>query len=208
MEMGIFLLIFAYIFKYINSTACYLTDKEPENPFPSLKKCYKFNENSCCTINHDQFIQEIADNLIGENCARNYKEFEDLLCMTCDPNSGNFISVNGTKSVVRICRSLADAIWKADIYNSSTAFDNCGLKVVDEYEQLIDPNIKKHGLIFSSSFTEGGFLSFLKSIPIPYINTENPDFEIEIVEDGNNCYSKGNFLLFSYLFTCILLILL
>lgn len=172
------------------STTCYLTNAEPVNPFPSLKKCYKFNENSCCTINHDNVVSEITQELIGESCSRNYKEFEDLLCIACAPESGRYIK----DGKFYLCESFAKAIWQADLNSPSTAFDNCGLNVVERYEEWQSDVDLHGGLIFSSTFDN--FKDFVEHMPIPFLVNDAGDglkYSLEIIADGDDCYSKGKY---------------
>ena len=67
---------------------------------------------------------------------RLFPELEDLLCFGCHESEFNYRSNNQ----VRICKSFASKIWKADLNGPSTRFDGCGLLADDNNFSDYDAN--------------------------------------------------------------------
>lgn len=88
---------------------CTLTGRESSDPFPSLTKCYRFNNNACCTSVHDDYIYTAISNLLTNSCIRKYAELEELMCLGCHPYESSYIDRG--KRVVYICNAFAMKMW-------------------------------------------------------------------------------------------------
>ena len=55
---------------------CTLRAKPSEAAFPSLKQCYIYTRDSCCTSTHDSQISDALTNLISSPCV---DSFPDLI---------------------------------------------------------------------------------------------------------------------------------
>ena len=82
---------------------CTLTGRESSDPFPSLTKCYRFNNNACCTSVHDDYIYTAISNLLTTSCMRKYTELEELMCLGCHPYESSYI--DREKRRVYICNA-------------------------------------------------------------------------------------------------------
>ena len=193
--------IFLYILHFINlflvifcDAQCMLTQSAPVNvknkyinkyiifqPFPNLKKCYKHNEAACCNIINDNYIKDYIESYIPEDCLRLFPELEDLLCFGCHENEAKFRSSNE----IRICKSFAKKIWKAELDQPSTRFDGCGL-LADE-NNFHDIDTDELGYIIPSKVFNN-FDEFINTLKIPYYDADN----IIVIDDGDNCFNNNN----------------
>ena len=172
------------------SDRCTLTRKPSQDPFPSLSKCYKYNNEACCMSVHDDFIDSTINDILSSSCIRKYTEFENLMCFGCHPLESSYIEINGTQKIIRICKSFALNLWNGaesenkdyETLNKPTAiFDNCGFKVV--YEGL-DTLTDEHYIIPSEKFQN--ISHFFKFIKIPFYE----DYEIVIQNVTDDyCYN-------------------
>ena len=168
------------------SNKCTLTGNESQDPFPSLSKCYKYNNEACCLSVHDDYINEQINMLLSESCIRKYAEFENLMCFGCHPMESKYIDKE--KLTIKICKKFALRLWNnsetddANILNKTTTiFDNCGFKV-----ELFDNLTDKKYIIPSQTF--GNFTHFFKEIKIPFYE----DYTIEVVDgDEETCYNHS-----------------
>jgi hypothetical protein len=162
------------------SDHCTLTEKPSKDPFPSLVKCYKYNNEACCMSVHDDYISNYISTLLTDPCLRKYSEFEDLMCLACHPLESNY--VDPTNKKIRICEDFAMRLWNAseeDELNKPTdIFDNCGFKSdnFDIDDKFIIPS--KHWNNFSHFFTD---------IRVPLFE----DFDLIIITNGEQCYNIG-----------------
>ncbi len=172
-------------------------------PFPNLKKCYKHNEAACCTIIHDGVIKEYIESYIPEDCLRIFPELEDLLCFGCSANEGKYTvsdPTNPSNQKIKVCKSFAKKIWKADLDKPSTRFDGCGL-LADEEHGFSD--YADDGYIIPSK-KFGSFEEFINAVGIPYYN----DYHIEVVDgDKNTCFDNSKFLKLNLIEYIILFVL-
>ena len=190
-----------------NSKACTLTRKESQDPFPSLSKCYKYNNEACCMSVHDDYIDEQIQNILSPSCIRKYTEFENLMCFGCHPLERTYIDTDN--HIIRICRSFAASLWNGPeskdyeaLNHKTEIFDNCGFKT--ELEQL--QNLTNESYIIPSEKFDN-FSHFFEYIKIPFY--ENYRIVIQN-ETDDNCYNfslyiKNNLLtlilLFAFLFS-------
>ena len=188
-----FLLFFIKFKKIISSTSktpakrqsgiCTLTRKPSQDPFPSLSKCYKYNNEACCLSVHDDYISSHVDSILSPSCVRKYPEFENLMCFGCHPLESNYI-VNDT---IRICKSFAENLWNSTevedgLNQPTTVFDNCGFKV--DLEDLSNLANGSSYIIPSEVFPS--IYAFFDYIKIPFYE----DYKIEIVDSNDEtCYN-------------------
>ena len=182
------------------SDHCTLTEKPSKDPFPSLVKCYKYNNEACCMSVHDDYISNYISTLLTDPCLRKYSEFEDLMCLACHPLESNY--VDPTNKKIRICEDFAMRLWNAsdkDELNKPTdIFDNCGFKS-DNFEiddKFIIPS--KHWDNFTHFFTD---------IRVPLFE----DYDLTLINnDEGQCYNIGGIqnLNFIICIFCMILVLL
>ena len=68
---------------------------------------------------------------------RLFPELEDLLCYGCHAKESEYRSEDDKQ--IRICKSFAQKIWKADLDETSTRFDGCGLLAAENnFDDLDD----------------------------------------------------------------------
>ena len=172
---------------------CTLTKKISEDPFPSLGKCYKYNNEACCMSVHDDYIKTYVEQILSPSCIRKYINFENLMCFGCHPYESRYI--NDASKKIRICKSFALALWNNSesedikvLDHPTTVFDNCGFKAsaitLEEYDSAKDKYV-----IPSREYDN--FTHFLKKIKIPFYE----DFEIEIQDEVDDyCYNNSSYL--------------
>ncbi len=184
--------------------SCTLTQKGSQDPFPSLSKCYKYNNEACCLSVHDDYINNYIAEILSESCIRKYSEFENLMCFGCHPLESNYIDTD--KKIIRVCKSFAESLWnnsESENINTldypTTIFDNCGFKV--ELDSLIEKTNGSLYIIPSEEFLN--FSDFFEYIKIPFYE----DFKIVIQEETNDtCYNNSFNIkssLLSYIFILI-----
>ena len=208
-KKNIFLLILFIIrIKSDEDNNCTLTRKPRADPFPSLLKCYKYNNEACCLSVHDDYIDTYISSLLSPSCIRRYPLFEILMCFGCHPNERKYINI--TTKEIRICKEFAQELWKEneeqkdiDLNSPSKVFDQCGFKV--------DTNIFDHRfdgqayIIPSEVFSN--FSDFLDYVKIPFYE----GYKIVIQEETNEfCYNDkvyinhNMFFCFIYIFILFL----
>ena len=186
------------------SDRCTLTKKGSQDPFPSLSKCYKYNNEACCMSVHDDYINDYVESILSSSCIRKYPEFENLMCFGCHPLESNYIDTD--KKIIRVCKSFAESLWnnsESENINTldypTTIFDNCGFKV--ELDSLIEKTNGSLYIIPSEEFLN--FSDFFEYIKIPFYE----DFKIVIQEETNDtCYNNSFNIkssLLSYIFILI-----
>ena len=103
--------------------------------YPSLKQCYIYTKNSCCTNLHDEAITAALEALISTNCVDNYDDIIQYFCFGCNQNQA--LSVNEAARTITICSDFAARIWTGGNSDSSQlsikqdTYDDCGLKIGD-----------------------------------------------------------------------------
>lgn len=174
-----------------NRKECYLTKSKSMDPFPSLSRCYKYNNEACCTSVHDEFISEYIEQILPMACLRKYSDFENLMCFGCHPLSSNYLEIEENnpegqnKKIIRICKKFLKTLWNAtldeDLSKPTRIFDNCGFKAdLNELKNFKDAKY----IIPSEVFN--GIEDFFKFIKIPFYE----DFVIVIQDETNeNCYN-------------------
>ena len=185
---------------------CTLTGRESADPFPSLTKCYRFNNNACCTSVHDDYIYTVISNLLTNSCIRKYAELEELMCLGCHPYESSYIDRG--KRVVYICNAFAMKMWNVstveELSSGSRKYDNCGFKITSKLAEAVKPS--RHYIIPSETFT--GFLHMVTSIGIPFYE----DYEIQLVdeqqENATTCFNNSNLIIVSFMFYVYSLLLL
>ena len=182
------------------SDHCTLTEKPSKDPFPSLVKCYKYNNEACCMSVHDDYISNYISTLLTDPCLRKYSEFEDLMCLACHPLESNY--VDPTNKKIRICEDFAMRLWNASEYDElnkpTDIFDNCGFKSdnFDIDDKFIIPS--KHWDNFTHFFTD---------IRVPLFE----DYDLTLINnDEGQCYNIGGIqnLNFIICIFCMILVLL
>ena len=169
-----------------SSGNCTLTRKPSQDPFPSLSKCYKYNNEACCMSVHDDYIDGEINKILSESCIRKYSEFENLMCFGCHPLESNYIDKDN--KIIRICKSFAVNLWDGPdsenyeaLNKPTTIFDNCGFKV--DYGDL--ENLTNESYIIPSEKFHN-FSHFFDHIKIPFYE----DYTVEIQDETNeNCYN-------------------
>ena len=205
MKKNLFLIIFLFI-KVFNQeqnqiNKCTLTKKESKDPFPSLSKCYKYNNEACCLSVHDDYINDYISQILSESCIRKYSDFENLMCFGCHPLESKYIY----NKTIRICKRFALNLWNGEesdnyeLLNKPTnVFDNCGFKT--ELENLKNISGGDKYIIPSEQFDN--FSHFLDNIQIPFYE----DYKIEIQNETNdNCYNYSFYIKNCYFFLILFL---
>ena len=172
------------------SDMCTLTRKQSQDPFPSLSKCYKYNNEACCMSVHDDFIDSTINDILSSSCIRKYTEFENLMCFGCHPLESSYIEISNNTKIIRICKSFALNLWNGaesenkdyeTLNQPTTIFDNCGFKT--DYGGL-DNLTNEHYIIPSEIFPNISY--FFEFIKIPFY--EDYKIVIQNVTD-DNCYN-------------------
>ena len=181
----IFILIITLIeIKTENNTSntCTLTSRPSADPYPSLLKCYKYNNDACCLSVHDDYIETYINQIFSPACVRKYPLFEILMCLGCHPSEYKFLNKDEKK--IYVCRSFAEDLWGGDLNSPSTVFDQCGFKVETEF--LIHSKFENESYLIPSDKFQN-FSDFFEYIRIPYYE----DYTIEI-KDGTEevCYNN------------------
>ena len=180
----IFVLYLVILEINLDDDICTLTGKPRADPYPSLLKCYKYNNEACCLSVHDDIIDTYINDILSPSCIRKYPFFEILMCFGCHPNEHNYI--NKTTNEIRICKSFAEEMWGGDLDKPSSVFDQCGFKVAID---TLKDKYNKSYIIPSNEFDN--FTHFLKYIPIPLYD----DYNILIQEETNDlCYNKDSYI--------------
>ena len=188
----IFLSIITIISPVSKSDYCTLTGEGSKDPFPSLVKCYKYNNEACCVSVHDDYINSYISDILTDACLRKYNEFEDLMCFACHPLENHYI--NETLKEIYICKDFAKRLWNAttdeELNNSTTIFDNCGFK--GNTGVLEDISDGKNYIIPSKSQNLSSFNDFFSVIKIPFFE----EYTLVLVNEDDNtvCYNKSFFI--------------
>ena len=179
-KIQIYLLILIITILKSDVDNCSLTRKPRADPFPSLLKCYKYNNDACCLSVHDEYIDTVINQILSVPCVRKYPLFEILMCFGCHPNENKYI--NG--STIKICRSFAEAFWGGDLNSPTTIFDQCGFKV--ETKLLTKSKFGNLTYLIPSEAFQN-FFDFFEYIKIPYYESYN----ITIQDETNDyCYNN------------------
>jgi len=198
-KMKLFFSLFVniiFIAKNINGQEgagiCTLTRRPSQDPFPSLSKCYKYNNEACCLSVHDDYISSYIDSILSPSCVRKYTDFENLMCLGCHPLEHKYIDKPNQK--IRICKSFAESLWNSSDTDNSLdgptyVFDNCGFKV--ELDTLLDDDRFKDEQYLIPSESFDNFSDFFNYIKIPFY--ENYTIEIQNNTD-DNCYNYSFFI--------------
>ena len=192
------------------SGVCTLTRRPSQDPFPSLSKCYKYNNEACCLSVHDDYISGYIDSLLSPSCIRKYTDFENLMCLGCHPLEyrylGNETNEDGNVTkFIRICKSFAESLWNSsDSENSldkpSYVFDNCGFKV-EAFEGK--DRFKGYSYIIPSEEFHN-ISEFFEYITIPFYD----EYQIRIQnETDDNCYNYSFFIKTNFVFIVSIFIL-
>ena len=210
-KKNIFLLILFIIrIKSDDENNCTLTRKPRADPFPSLLKCYKYNNEACCLSVHDDYIDTYISSLLSPSCIRRYPLFEILMCFGCHPNERKYINTTTNPKEIRICKEFAQELWKEneeqkdiDLNSPSKVFDQCGFKVdIDHFGKRFE---NQTYIIPSEVFSN--FSDFLDYVKIPFYE----GYKIVIQEETNDiCYNDkvyinhNMFFCFIYIFILFL----
>ena len=182
-NIQIYLLFFIISIIKTDADNCTLTRKPRADPFPSLLKCYKYNNDACCLSVHDEQIDKVINQILSAPCVRKYPLFEILMCFGCHPNENKYI-IPGNKTI-RICRSFANEFWGGDLNSPTSIFDQCGFKV--ETKELRESKFKNLTYIIPSERFDN-FSDFFEYIKIPYYE----DYQITIQDETNDyCYNNN-----------------
>jgi hypothetical protein len=195
------LFLFIIRIKSDEENNCTLTRKGRADPFPSLLKCYKYNNEACCLSVHDDYIDTYISSLLSPSCIRRYPLFEILMCFGCHPNEGKYI--NKTTKEIRICKEFAKELWKekedqdfVDLNSSSKVFDQCGFKV--DTEHFGNRFQDKTYIIPSEVFSN--FSDFLEYVKIPFYE----DYKIILQEQTDeSCYNNNIYINYNIIFCFI-----
>ena len=209
--MKLFFSLFIDILFAISNTngqvgKCTLTHRPSQDPFPSLSKCYKYNNEACCLSVHDDYISGFIDNILSPSCIRKYTDFENLMCLGCHPLEYRYLGnetdeFGNTTKFIRICRSFAESLWNSsDPENTENTldkpthvFDNCGFKV-DAFEGV--ERFEDYSYIIPSEEFRN-FSEFFEYIKIPFYE----EYEIRIQnETDDNCYNYSFFIKINLVF--------
>jgi hypothetical protein len=202
------LILFIIRIKSDDENNCTLTRKPRADPFPSLLKCYKYNNEACCLSVHDDYIDTYISSLLSPSCIRRYPLFEISLCFGCHPNERKYINI--TTKEIRICKEFAQELWKEneeqkdiDLNSPSKVFDQCGFKVDTD---IFDDRFDGQAYIIPSEVFSN-FSDFLDYVKIPFYE----GYKIVIQEETNDiCYNDkvyinhNMFFCFIYIFILFL----
>ncbi len=208
--ISFFTLLFLVFSKTTPNTngICSLTGQTSSDPFPSLTRCYRFNNNACCTSVHDDYINTSIGNILTASCMRKYTELEELMCLGCHPYESQYIDRDTT--TLYICNSFAYKLWNAssveELEQPTRKFDNCGFKISDYLagnssitKRGILKDISPNGQYIIPSESFKSFKIMIDAIKVPFYE----DFHVELVDntkDGyRTCFNGSGFLFFSVL---------
>lgn len=76
---------------------------------PSLKMCYIYSKDACCTNVHDSEIQDALSNLVSPSCQDNFEDLILYYCYGCYNRQSD--SINTTTKTIRICKDFAARVW-------------------------------------------------------------------------------------------------
>lgn len=187
-----------FVINHINGEAgkCTLTKKPSQDPFPSLSKCYKYNNEACCLSVHDDYISNQIDSILSPSCVRKYPDFENLMCLGCHPLEHKYVynktdEFGNVTHYIRICKSFAESLWncteEGSLDSPTHVFDNCGFKVdlLEDFQEFENERFVIPSEVFHN------FSEFFHFIKIPFYE----DYEIEIQEEtDDNCYNYSLFI--------------
>ena len=186
------------------SNVCTLTGKASMDPFPSLSKCYKYNNEACCLSVHDEIIKDYINSILSTSCIRKYPQFENLMCLGCHPSESKYI--DKTNKIIRVCKDFAKSFWNTTsdegLNTKTEIFDNCGFKatnITKLVEKAKTLNRNKY-IIPSEAFAN--FSDFFSTIQIPFYE----EYKIVIQNNTNNsCYNQFNYINVNYALLFILI---
>ena len=144
--------------------------------YPSLKQCYIYTRNACCTNLHDEAIASALEGLVSSNCADNYDDLIQYFCFGCNNMQGLY--VNETAKTITICPNFAARVWTggnsdtALLSKSQNTFDDCGL--------MINEEIKIQSLNYKNAS------EFFKDVKPPFFEGYTV-----VISDKGNCYDAA-----------------
>lgn len=168
-----------------------------------MNKCYKHNDNACCNIINDEYIQGYVESYIPEACIRKFPELEDLLCFGCSAREKKYIDSGGR---IHVCKSFAKKVWNVTdddgLNKPSSRFDGCGLLTGEEeestnfWEKLPDDDKNRNIRYIIPSKIFSNFLEFINTMKIPYY--EDLEIVIDDRDDEMNCFNGAFFYKINY----------
>ena len=159
----------------VQGNDCYLSKKPAEQAFPSLIKCYRNNAEACCVSSHDSSIGSDMGNFLSSSCERRFQELELYFCYGCHYSEPT--STITTNSTIKLCYDFAMRLWGADLAQSSTKFDHCGMSTFWRSTSSI--------VIPSKEWASG--YAFFSEVKPPLFT----DFTIEIRLATEGCYNDA-----------------
>lgn len=96
---------------------CTLKQTESSQAYPSLKQCYIFTRDACCTSSHDQVIQQNLTNLVSSSCVEQFDDLIQYFCFGCHKQQAQYF--NKTSRKVRICKDFATRVWTGGSQDTS-----------------------------------------------------------------------------------------
>ncbi|GBG26803.1 Hypothetical Protein FCC1311_030252 [Hondaea fermentalgiana] len=170
---------------------CKLTQDVPAKPDPSLMQCYKFNTLSCCVSGHDSTILGVYSETLSASCLREYPLLEHFFCFGCHPEQPTFTLSNVAEPEIRVCQSLADALFELDL-------ERCGISIgianslmnasnpAPDWEiGFHEPSDERQVIIPKKVFKDSE--TFLNAIKPPYFE----NYKVVIVPDDGECFSPA-----------------
>ena len=158
---------------------------------------------------NDEYIREKTLEIIPESCLRRYPELEDLLCLSCSPYEGNYITKpteTSTIKYINICKSFAEKLWNVTkdgtitLTTSTNRFDGCGFLTLNSG---ISSRVSGGENFIYPSKVFTNFDDFITTIGIPYYDSSSYVFQV-IEGNGTNCFNFGNWVnyrFFTFLIT-------
>jgi len=164
---------------------CPLNGGKPKVSSPSLKQCYIFTRDSCCTSSHDSDIADKLKGLVSESCIDEFDNLIQYYCFGCNSQSPKFAitSKDGKTKTLKICKSFAERLWAGGEYNFKSlsdgkprsTYDNCGLKIGESGKEEIKIQSRDYKT----------YEDFFKDIKPPFFE----DYDVEFVDGTTDCYN-------------------
>lgn len=158
----------------------------------------------CCTRTHDTYIKNSIEDLWPSICAKDeYPGLEKLVCLACHPEQPQFTHIEGDTKIIRVCKSLLQKFYGAELDKPTDKFEKCGAwNDPDSTLTPVDVNDPNAGymldtpdprLIFPKSEFKNAqaFYKDFDQAGIPFFG----DFEILMVDDTEDkdviCYDSA-----------------
>lgn len=164
---------------------CPLNGGKPKVSSPSLKQCYIFTRDSCCTSSHDAEIAEKLTKLVSESCIDEFDNMIQYFCFGCNSQSHKFaIESNGGKTkTLKICKSFAERLWAGGEYGLKSltdgkprsTYDNCGLKTGEGKNESIKVQSRDYAT----------YEKFFDDIKPPFFE----EYNVTFVDGTTDCYN-------------------